>query len=251
MTGGGRRGRREMRRIQDATSRQVTFSKRRRGLLKKAFELGLLCDAEVALIVFSPTGRLYEYASGPDLQKTIDRYLNHTKGSTPTNEKALKHASVQMCIFEATALKQKIGAIEAYHRKLSGEGLGWCSAQELQELELQLMNSLTNIRQNKQKKTMNQILELREKEEKLLRENSKLREEYKELPLLELVARSVATAAAAISPSGKEGPDHDDEAGQQRRYMDVDTELIIGGPGRLASSSNGNYKSFCSIKIDT
>ena len=68
--GGGRRGRREMRRIEDATSRQVTFSKRRSGLLKKAFELGVLCDAEVALIVFSPRGRLYEYASAPE-------YVNH------------------------------------------------------------------------------------------------------------------------------------------------------------------------------
>jgi hypothetical protein len=65
-TTGGRRGRREMRRIEDATSRQVTFSKRRSGLLKKAFELGVLCDAEVALIVFSPRGRLYEYASAPE-----------------------------------------------------------------------------------------------------------------------------------------------------------------------------------------
>uniref|UniRef100_M8AMY5 MADS-box transcription factor 56 n=1 Tax=Aegilops tauschii TaxID=37682 RepID=M8AMY5_AEGTA len=55
-----------MRRIEDAPSRQVTFSKRRSGLLKKAFELGVLCDAEVALIVFSPRGRLYEYASAPD-----------------------------------------------------------------------------------------------------------------------------------------------------------------------------------------
>lgn len=59
----GRRGRREMRRIECATSRQVTFSKRRSGLLKKAFELGVLCDAEVGLLVFSPRGRLYEYAS--------------------------------------------------------------------------------------------------------------------------------------------------------------------------------------------
>jgi hypothetical protein len=62
----GRRGRREMRRIEDATSRQVTFSKRRSGLMKKAFELGVLCDAEVALVVFSPRGRLYEYASAAE-----------------------------------------------------------------------------------------------------------------------------------------------------------------------------------------
>ncbi|KAI4964872.1 hypothetical protein ZWY2020_058084 [Hordeum vulgare] len=55
-----RRGRVELRRIEDRTSRQVRFCKRRSGLFKKAYELGLLCDAEVALLVFSPAGRLYD-----------------------------------------------------------------------------------------------------------------------------------------------------------------------------------------------
>ncbi|KAK8549728.1 hypothetical protein V6N13_073507 [Hibiscus sabdariffa] len=53
----------QMKRIENATSRQVTFSKRRNGLLKKAFELSVLCDAEVALIIFSPRGKLYEFSS--------------------------------------------------------------------------------------------------------------------------------------------------------------------------------------------
>ncbi|WVZ72232.1 hypothetical protein U9M48_020726 [Paspalum notatum var. saurae] len=58
-----RRGRVELRRIEDRMSRQVRFSKRRSGLFQKAFELSLLCDAEIALLVFSPAGKLYEYAS--------------------------------------------------------------------------------------------------------------------------------------------------------------------------------------------
>ncbi|KAG6483049.1 hypothetical protein ZIOFF_059689 [Zingiber officinale] len=57
------RGKTQMRRIENAASRQVTFSKRRNGLLKKAHELSVLCDAEVALIVFSARGKLYEFAS--------------------------------------------------------------------------------------------------------------------------------------------------------------------------------------------
>ncbi|XP_044359162.1 LOW QUALITY PROTEIN: MADS-box transcription factor 51 [Triticum aestivum] len=68
-----RRGRVELRRIEDRTSRQVRFSKRRAGLFKKAFELSLLCDAEVALLVFSPAGKLYEYASS-SIEGTYDRY---------------------------------------------------------------------------------------------------------------------------------------------------------------------------------
>ncbi|EAZ14664.1 hypothetical protein OsJ_04586 [Oryza sativa Japonica Group] len=58
-----RRGRVQLRRIEDKASRQVRFSKRRAGLFKKAFELALLCDVEVALLVFSPVGKLYEYSS--------------------------------------------------------------------------------------------------------------------------------------------------------------------------------------------
>ncbi|XP_039161517.1 MADS-box protein AGL72 isoform X2 [Eucalyptus grandis] len=57
------RGKVQMRRIENATSRQVTFSKRRTGLLKKAYELSVLCDAEVAVIIFSQKGRLYEFSS--------------------------------------------------------------------------------------------------------------------------------------------------------------------------------------------
>lgn len=57
------RGKTQMKRIENATSRQVTFSKRRNGLLKKAFELSVLCDAEVALIIFSPRGKLYEFSN--------------------------------------------------------------------------------------------------------------------------------------------------------------------------------------------
>jgi MADS-box transcription factor len=57
------KGKTEIKRIENTTNRQVTFCKRRNGLLKKAYELSVLCDAEVALIVFSSRGRLYEYSN--------------------------------------------------------------------------------------------------------------------------------------------------------------------------------------------
>ena len=57
------RGKVEMKRIENNISRQVTFSKRRNGLMKKAHELSVLCDAEIALIVFSSRGKLYEFSS--------------------------------------------------------------------------------------------------------------------------------------------------------------------------------------------
>jgi hypothetical protein len=53
----------QMKRIANASARRVTFSKRRRGLFKKAEELSILCAADVALLVFSSTGKLYNYSS--------------------------------------------------------------------------------------------------------------------------------------------------------------------------------------------
>ncbi|KAL6515338.1 hypothetical protein OROHE_018970 [Orobanche hederae] len=61
----------EIKKIDNLTARQVTFSKRRRGLFKKAQELSTLCDAELALIVFSATGKLFDYSSNSRNQPTI------------------------------------------------------------------------------------------------------------------------------------------------------------------------------------
>lgn len=57
------RGRVQLKRIENKINRQVTFSKRRSGLLKKAHEISILCDADVGLIVFSTKGKLFEYAT--------------------------------------------------------------------------------------------------------------------------------------------------------------------------------------------
>ncbi|KAK2978567.1 hypothetical protein RJ640_006686 [Escallonia rubra] len=52
----------EIKKIENTTSRQVTFSKRRNGLIKKAYELSTLCDIDIALIMFSPSGRLSHFS---------------------------------------------------------------------------------------------------------------------------------------------------------------------------------------------
>lgn len=53
----------EIKRIEDKSSRQATFSKRRNGLMKKAKQLSVLCDVDVAVLVFSSRGRLFEFSS--------------------------------------------------------------------------------------------------------------------------------------------------------------------------------------------
>ncbi|CAL0303426.1 unnamed protein product [Lupinus luteus] len=57
------KGRVVVERIEKKISRQVTFSKRRSGLLKKGFELSMICDVVVALIIFSSRGKLHQYST--------------------------------------------------------------------------------------------------------------------------------------------------------------------------------------------
>ncbi|CAO2211624.1 unnamed protein product [Urochloa humidicola] len=88
-TGRKKRGRVELRRIEDRISRQVRFSKRRSGLFKKARELSVLCDAQVALIVFSPAGRLYEFASAnASISEIFGRYLDLASTANDINIEA-------------------------------------------------------------------------------------------------------------------------------------------------------------------
>ncbi|RDX63118.1 Floral homeotic protein PMADS 1, partial [Mucuna pruriens] len=69
------RGKIQIKRIENTTNRQVTYSKRRNGLFKKANELTVLCDAKVSIIMFSSTGKLHEYISpSTSTKQFFDQY---------------------------------------------------------------------------------------------------------------------------------------------------------------------------------
>lgn len=197
-----------MRRIENATSRQVTFSKRRNGLLKKAYELSVLCDAEVALIIFSPRGKLYEFAS-TSMQETIERYLRHTKDirnkQQPMEQQHLKH--------EADNMAKKIELLEVSKRKLLGEGLASCTLEELQQIEHQLENSASNIRARKNQVLKEQIAQLKEKGKVLEAENARL-------------ADKCGMEEWQGSKEQRENLTNDDCTS----ISDVETELFIGPP---------------------
>ncbi|GMI66897.1 SUPPRESSOR OF OVEREXPRESSION OF CO 1, AGAMOUS-like 20 [Hibiscus trionum] len=198
------RGKTQMR-IENATSRQVTFSKRRNGLLKKAFELSVLCDAEVALIIFSLRGKPYEFASS-SMQETIERYRQHTKDNRiePTEEN-MEHLKI-----EAEHMQKEIELLEASRRKLLGESLGSCTLEELQEIEQQLEKSVSSVRARKTKVFKDRIQQLKEKEKVLAAENAKLCEKCGVLPW-----------------KGSESEVANDESSPS---SDVETELFIGLP---------------------
>lgn len=65
-------------RIVDERNRQVTFMKRKFGLMKKAYELSVLCDCEIALIIFNSSNKLFQYAS-TDMDKVLLKYTEYNE----------------------------------------------------------------------------------------------------------------------------------------------------------------------------
>ncbi|XP_048024292.1 myocyte enhancer factor 2aa isoform X12 [Megalobrama amblycephala] len=65
-------------RIMDERNRQVTFTKRKFGLMKKAYELSVLCDCEIALIIFNSSNKLFQYAS-TDMDKVLLKYTEYNE----------------------------------------------------------------------------------------------------------------------------------------------------------------------------
>ena len=57
---------------------QVTFTKRKFGLMKKAYELSILCDCEIALIIFNSGNKLFQYAS-TDMDKILLKYTEYNE----------------------------------------------------------------------------------------------------------------------------------------------------------------------------
>ncbi|CAI0561037.1 unnamed protein product [Linum tenue] len=173
------RGRVELKRIENKINRQVTFAKRRNGLLKKAYELSVLCDAEVALIIFSNRGKLYEFCSSSSMLKTLERYQKCNYGapeSTVSAREALEISSQQ----EYLKLKARYEALQRSQRNLLGEDLGPLSTKELESLERQLDMSLKQIRSTRTQYMLDQLTDLQRKEHLLNEANKTLKQRLME-----------------------------------------------------------------------
>ncbi|KAL2334566.1 hypothetical protein Fmac_015779 [Flemingia macrophylla] len=172
------RGRVVLERIENKINRQVTFSKRRSGLLKKAFELSVLCDAEIALIIFSSRGKLFQYSS-TDVNKIIERY-RQCRYCKSQADNSLEHEA-QSSYHEFLKLRAKYESLERTQRHFQGEELEPLSFKELQSLEKQLDITLALTRQQQTNKLMAREDELHEKVLKLQDLNKQLESKEKDV----------------------------------------------------------------------
>ncbi|XP_020579300.1 MADS-box transcription factor 6-like [Phalaenopsis equestris] len=153
------RGRVELKLIENKINRQVTFSKRRNGLMKKAFELSVLCEAEVALIIFSSRGKLFEFGS-PDIKTTIGRYLRCNFSPQAMDPADLE---AQKWYMELSKLKARYESLQQSQRHLLGEDLDALSLKDLEHLEQQLESALSLGRKRRTEIMLNQMEELKKK----------------------------------------------------------------------------------------
>ncbi|KAJ1286552.1 hypothetical protein BS78_03G361300 [Paspalum vaginatum] len=167
------RGRIEIKRIENTTSRQVTFCKRRNGLLKKAYELSILCDAEIALVIFSSRGRLFEYSSN-SVSSTIERYKKASASASGTAP-VIDVNSHQYFQQEAAKLRQQVQTLQNSNRHLAGESIGNMTAKELKSLESRLERGIGRVRSKKHELLLAEIEYMQKREADLHNENMFLR----------------------------------------------------------------------------
>nr|XP_043609825.1 MADS-box protein SOC1-like [Erigeron canadensis] len=105
--------------IENVQRRRVCFSKRRNGLVKKANELSVLCNAEVGVIVFSDTGKLYEFASS-SMHQVLERHMRANTGAPPSPAQAqpdMSHLLAQQAE-EIRRLKDQVEMLESEKKLL-------------------------------------------------------------------------------------------------------------------------------------
>ncbi|KAB1993974.1 hypothetical protein ES319_D13G068200v1 [Gossypium barbadense] len=140
------RGKIAIKRIENQTTRQVTFSKRRAGLLKKTHELSVLCDAQIGLIIFSSTGKMCQYCTQPyRMEQIIERYQKVTGTRIP------EHDNREHLYNELAVLRKETRLLQLSMRRYTGEDMSSIPYEELDQLEQELERSVNKVRERKER----------------------------------------------------------------------------------------------------
>ncbi|KAM3327807.1 MADS-box protein JOINTLESS [Capsicum galapagoense] len=225
----------QIKKIDNSTARQVTFSKRRRGLFKKAEELSVLCDADVALIIFSSNGKLFDYSSS-SMKQILERRDLHSKNLEKLDQPSLELQLVENSNY--SRLSKEISEKSHRLRQMRGEEIQGLNIEELQQLEKSLETGLSRVIEKKGDKIMREINQLQHKGMQLMVENEKLRQQVMEIssnksnngyknpivfePEIEFNYEEGQSSESVTNPCNSTGPPQDDDSS--------DTSLKLGLP---------------------
>uniref|UniRef100_A0A0E0I6I9 MADS-box domain-containing protein n=1 Tax=Oryza nivara TaxID=4536 RepID=A0A0E0I6I9_ORYNI len=170
------RGKVQLRRIENPVHRQVTFCKRRAGLLKKARELSILCEADIGIIIFSAHGKLYDLATTGTMEELIERYKSASgEQANACGDQRMDPKQEAMVLKQEINLLQKglrhltLDKIKTHGRYIYGNRANeHMTVEELNALERYLEIWMYNIRSAKEGmlKAANEILQ-----EKIVEQN--------------------------------------------------------------------------------
>ncbi|CAN1839977.1 Agamous-like MADS-box protein AGL8 homolog, partial [Linum perenne] len=230
------RGKVELRRIENKINRQVTFSKRRSGLLKKAHEISVLCDAEVALIVFSAKGKLFEYSTDSCMERILERHERYSyadRNLLPNNDTQTFQGSWTL---EYAKLKARIEVLQKNLRNYNGEEIDSLNLRELQNLEQQLDSALKHIRSRKNQVMCESISELQKKDKALREQNNQLAKKVKEREK-DIVSQEAQLGQQQASTIAAQQFQHLDSSGNCGGYPGTEST----GGGREGEGSTSNH----------
>eukprot|EP00252_Welwitschia_mirabilis_P001255 TRINITY_DN1114_c0_g1_i2.p1 TRINITY_DN1114_c0_g1~~TRINITY_DN1114_c0_g1_i2.p1 ORF type:complete len:206 (+),score=33.09 TRINITY_DN1114_c0_g1_i2:89-706(+) len=166
-----------LKKIPNAGRRHICFARRRNGIFKKAKELSLLCDAEIALFVFSEAGQLFQFASH-DMKSTLLRYdsmngrIMERLCSSFDSEQS---SSLQYYEVGKEMLARKIISLEKSQRNITGEDLDSLTLEELNYLEKKMDRAVRRITRQKLRAMWDEIRLLKGQVRSLEEENKKFR----------------------------------------------------------------------------
>ncbi|KAL1214283.1 Agamous-like MADS-box protein [Cardamine amara subsp. amara] len=176
----------ELKRIEKNTNRQITFSKRKKGLIKKAYELSTLCDIDLALIMFSPSDRACLFSGQTSIEDVLARYINlpdqerenaivfpdQSKRQAIQNKECLLrileqiktendmalhinesrpvNSDVEELEQEVSRLQQQLQMSEEELRKFEPDPVKFTSMDDIEACEAHLINTLTRVVQRRE-----------------------------------------------------------------------------------------------------
>ncbi|TYI86785.1 hypothetical protein E1A91_D04G090000v1, partial [Gossypium mustelinum] len=164
----------KIQRLEDLKARQAKYSKRKTGILKKAKELNILCEVDLALLFSSPSGRptLFVGKNSNGLSSILKRLLNlsfeeRTERRASTLEMLKKIYENSESEFNPLSLSHDTNADTL---KLYKDELDWRNPNNVEDLnqikmmEDHLIASINGLRSRKNQLAMEQQIRERESE---------------------------------------------------------------------------------------